>query len=445
MGARQPTRRPGRTWRVGRRGDEGQSLLEVVMALGVLSIVLLPLASVFYWGATNSAYNREYGDAIAIANGFLAKANAISYANLGFYENQFGTPPQTVPGYNGQPGVDLGATPTAPATAQVPTGTQFKQVGTVVFSEVTHIVWVDGSGGNAYAYKQVYAVVSWSEGGHNVSATQNILVYPGGLGKYTGPQDTPPSGTTGAPDNVAGLSACPGGPADVSPCVPVDPAGEVTVNLVWTAPVDPTGFYDVVWAPDPGGQLALVTPDTSGTSGAWELPGSTASGSIAGTATSFTVTGLAPSTKYWFEVVGFSSDGTMWATSQTWVSATTLTPPVQSCVLNTLTVSQPGQLSGQATVKKTNFHLTSAMSLTVTYSGSCTSGADTVTVAATSNGADPGSPYTLTWGSTQYADTVCPAAGFTTGTHLYTVSLNGSPTSLWAQVSFATTNGSAAC
>ena len=80
------------------RGDEGLSLLEVMVALSVLSIVLLPLASVFYWGSTNAGFNRENGDAIAIANGFLAKANGITYANLGFYESQFGTPPLTIAG-----------------------------------------------------------------------------------------------------------------------------------------------------------------------------------------------------------------------------------------------------------------------------------------------------------------------------------------------------------
>jgi hypothetical protein len=411
-----------------RHDEKGQGVLEVVVALGVLSVVLIPLASVFYWGATNAAFNREHGDAIAIANGFLGKANAITYANLGFYESQFGTPPLTIAGYNGQPAVDLGTSPTAGVSEQVPVTSTPQQVGAVVFSERTYVVWVDGSGANSYAYKQVYSVVSWFEGGNKVQVTQSILVYPGGLGKYTGPQNNTPSGTASTPDNVAGLTATV--PSDAN-------GGETQVNLAWTAPQDPTGFYAAVWAPDPGGQLHLATPNTGGTSGAWAPTGSSTGGSIVGTATSFTVTGLAPSTTYWFEIVAFSSDGVQWAISQTWVTATTLTPPPQPCTLNTLAVSQSGQSSGQATVAQSNGHLIQPITMTVTYSGTCTSGADGVTVAATSTGADPGSPYTLSWGATQYSYSLCPATGFTTGTHTYTVSHNGTATSLTAQVSFA--------
>ena len=398
--------------------------MEVMTALTVLAVVLLPLAAVFYRGMSNSTYNREYGDAIAIANGFLATAGSITYGDLGFFEEEFGTPPQTIPSYNGQPGVDLGASPPAGVTAQVPSTTSFKQVGTVVFSERTYVVWVNGSGGATYAYKQVYAVVTWREGPRTATITQSILVYPGGLGKYTGPQNNTPSGTTGTPDNVSGLAVS----------VPADPAGENQVNLTWNAPVDPTGFYAAVWATSPAN---LPVPATAGTSGAWAPSGSTASGSIAGSATSYTVTGLSPATSYWFEIVAFSSDGVQWAVSQQWVNATTLTPPPPPCTLSALTVSQTGQSSGQAAVAKTGGHLIEPITISVTYSGTCTAASDTLTVAGASSGADPGSPYTLGWGGTQYTYSLCPATGFSTGTHTYTVSHNGTATSLTAQVTFS--------
>ena len=419
-----------------RRGEQGLSLIEVVAALGVLAIVMLPLANVFYWGATNAAFDRENGDAVAIANGFLAKANGITYANLGFYESQWGTPPLTIPTYNGQTAVDLGASPPAGVTPQVATSSTPQQVGSVVFSENTYVVWVDGSGGNAKAYKQVYAVVSWKENGHGVSITQSILVYPGGLGKYTGPMNNAPGGTSTTPDNVAGLAAAV--PAQVN-------GGDTQANLTWNAPVNTPGFFAAVWAPDPGGQGHLAAPNTSGSSGAWSPTGSTSSGSISGTSTSFTVTGLTPATTYWFEIVAFSSDGTQWSISQTWVTATTYSSPPQPCTLNSLTVSQTGQSSGQAQVAKSNGDLMNAITMTVAYSGTCTSGADTVTVAGTSGGADPGSPYTLAWGASQYTYSLCPFVGFSTGTHTYTVSHNGTATNLTAQVSFSKKNSAPSC
>jgi prepilin-type N-terminal cleavage/methylation domain-containing protein len=412
-----------------RREDTGFTLIEVAIALALLSIVLLPLASVFYGGETAAANNREYGDAIAIANGQLAQASGTTYANLGFYENQFGTPPLTIAGYNGQPAVDLGASPPAGVSPQVqPTSTP-QRVGTIVYTARNYIVWVNGSGGKSYAYKQAYSVVSWNEHGHGAQVVQSILVYPGGLGKYTGPQNNTPGGTTTTPDNVAGLAVG----------VPADPAGETQVNLTWTAPVNMPGYYVAEWAADPGGQLHVATPNTTGSSSAWAPSGSSTSGSILATATTFTVTGLAPSTAYWFELVAFSSDGIQWAISQTWVTATTLSAPPQPCTLNTLTVSQPGQSAGVATVAKSNGHLIQPIAMTVTYSGTCTSAADAVTVAATSSGADPGSPYSLAWGASQYTltPTLCPNAGFNTGTHTYTVSHNGTATSITAQVSFS--------
>lgn len=474
--------------------EAGYSLIEVVVALGLLAITLLPLASVFYGAEAANSANREYGDAIAIADGQLAEAGGVTYADLGFYVSQ--SPPSA---YNGQPTVILGAAPPAGESPQISLTSTPQQVGSIVYTAQNYVVWAAGSGGDTCAYKQVYAVVSWREGGNTVHVSQSTLVYPGGLGKYTGsqcinfvvsttqcPSLTASVASGGFPGvsvgmavsgaNVAAgttVSAVSGNTLTLSQCalaagtqtltfgagssgsdvtpdnvtglavtVPADPAGETQLNLTWSAPLDTAGYFVAVWAPDPGGQGNLAFPDTTGTSAAWAPTGSSTSGSILATATTFTVTGLAPSTAYWFEIVSFSTGGDQWAVSQTWVTGTTLAPPPQPCTLNTLTVSQAGQTSGQATVAKSGGDLEQAITMTVTYSGTCTAGADIVTVAATSSGADPGSPYSLTWGTNQYAYNLptglCPVGtGFITGTHTYTVSLNGVATSLTAQVSFS--------
>jgi hypothetical protein len=240
------------------------------------------------------------------------------------------------------------------------------------------------------------------------------------------------SGSSATPDNVLGLAAT----------VPTDSSGQYTVNLTWTAPVDVPAYFVAVWAPDPGGQGNLAPPDTTGTSSAWAPTGSTTSAAIAASASSDSVNNLASGTAYWFEILAFSSGGEQWAVSQTWVTATTQSAPPQPCTLNALTVSQAGQSSGQATVAKSNGDLMQAITMTVTYSGSCTAGSDAVNVAATSSGADPGSPYTLTWGTNQYTYNLptglCPVGtGFITGTHTYTVTHNGTTTTLNAVLSFS--------
>jgi hypothetical protein len=480
------------------------TLLEVAIALGILSIVLLPLANVFYGGERASANNREFGDAIAIANGQLAQASGVTYENLGFYENQnaaWGTPPLTIPGFNGHPAVDLGASPPSGVSPQVQPTSQPQQVGTVVYTATNYVVWVNGSGSNTCAYKQIYSVVSWKEGGRAVSVTQSVLAYPGGLGRYSGSQclnfivtttghsttatvasggfpgvqvgmavsgpnivagttvlsvsgnsltlsqgasgggtqtlffGSAPLGTNATPDNVVNLAAT--------------AAGQSSVNLTWSAPVDIPGSFVAVWAPDPGGQGNLATPDTTGTSSAWAPTGSTTGQAVLGTATSSTVTGLSPNTAYWFEIVAFSANGNQWAISQTWVTATTANNPAMGCTLGALTISQAGQLAGTATVATSNGHLIQPITMTVTYAGTCTTASDALTVKVASPGTDPGAPYTLTWGTIQYTYNsptgLCPSAAFITGTHTYTVYDNGTATSLIAQVSFSqdSTNGPA--
>jgi len=483
-----------------RRDEVGFTLIEVAVALALLAVVLLPLASVFYGAESANAANREYGDAIAIANGQLAQAAGVTYANLGLYEHPLGTncnTPLTIPGYNGQPAVDLGACPPKGTSAQIqPTSTP-QQVGSIIYTATNYVVWVNGSGGDTCAYKQVYSVVSWNEGGQPAQATQSVIVYPGGLGRYTGSQClnfivSTTAGSTAAyvasggfpgvtlgmavsgpnivagttvwavsgntltlsqsasgtgsqtldfgsaqqapdttPDNVTGLTAS----------VPSDSTGEYTVDLSWNPPVDTPGYFVAVWAPDPGGQTHLAVPDSSGTSSAWAPTGSSTSSSFLASYTSFPVGGLAPNAAYWFEIIAFSPNGDQWAVSQTWVTATTLNNPLLTCTPGTLSIGQAGQQSGQATVSKSNGHLIQPITMTVTYAGNCTNGTDALSIKATSSGTDPGSPYTLTWGSIEYAFNpptgLCPNSGFITGVHTYTVYYNGTATSLTAQVSFS--------
>ena len=84
------------------------TLIEMVVALAVIAILLIPVAGIFYTGQKTDAENRQYGDAIALGDAALAKADAVSYGSLGYYEDQFGSCGTAIPGYNSQVGVDLG-------------------------------------------------------------------------------------------------------------------------------------------------------------------------------------------------------------------------------------------------------------------------------------------------------------------------------------------------
>jgi hypothetical protein len=306
-------------------------------------------------------------------------------------------------------------------------------VGAVPYTINIYVVWQNASGGHANAYKKVYAVVSWNEQGNPVTATQSVLVYPGGLGVSTGQGNQAPTGTSTPPDSVAGLAG-----SLPDPVLLTDPLNQTEAVLSWNAPTNTPGGYVAVWSTNP---TNLPTAGSSGTASGWAPTGSTTSSLIPSSATGYTATALTPNTQYYFEIVAFSTDFSAWTASQTYVTVTTQPAPVQPCSLNTISVVEAGQLAGQATLTKTNFYLSGALTMTVAYSGTCPSTVGAVTVQASVNGTpDPGSPYALTYSASppQYTTTYCPHnVGFGTGTHTYTVWLNGVQTSLSIQVAFA--------
>ena len=444
------------------------TLIEMVIAMGILSVVMLPLADVFYAGQSTDTQNRQYGDAVALGDAALAKAEAVTYSSLGFYAGQFApyNCSATVPGYNGQTAVTL---QTSQATCQPPSGTAAVtpvdtslQVGGVHFTLTTYVVWAKGSGtctsvtdpvtgqpttSCPEAEKQVYAVVTWNgRHGHTMTAVQNVLVYPGGLGPYNGPGQENAVGVAQTPPNVTGLSATSSGVSDPT----------TQVMLSWDDPGSPEpGWYEVV-AQNGSSQPAA---GTSGTDQSWDPSGASVMASVQSSATSpspntYQLGGLAPGTTYHFVVVAFSSDGSMWAVSTNAVSATTtgvVTPP--ACTLTSLTIKQTGQtLSNTMVVKNGNGassgHLLQPVNITVGYSGSC-SGSDTVVVSAT--GAATLGPYSLTYQSSsgQYAYSpptgLCPANAFVTGQYTFTVKLDGAAQTPTANVAVNSGNGAAQC
>lgn len=449
-----------------RRDESGLTLIECVVALGLIAILLLPLAAVFYSGASSDADSRENGDAVAIAEAQLSKAQAITYGDLGYYEDQF--PPGTctqpgppivpadpgVPAYGptGQQGVDLGCQPPAGTSPELQFQTSPIQVGSVKFTMQTYVVWASGSGGVSEAYKQVYSVVNWNENGNNATVTENALVYPGGLGAYTGPPTTT-GGTPPLPPSVTGLTATVPDDAD---------GGENQVDLTWAPASSPAaqawvlsgGQFELVYATN---SSELAPQGSTGTDSSWNPAGSIADVPFSGSSTTYSETSLSPSTTYYFEIIAFAADRSSWAVSAppvvgAFVSATTLTPP-PPCSVTSLTVSQPGTPAGDVYVKKSNDHLVSSAPLTIAvgYSGACTA-SDTVIVTATdaSHSPDPLSPYTLTYSSspTDYTynppSGLCPNASFSVtgnGNHTYTVSLDGIPQSLTRTVTFSEQNG----
>jgi prepilin-type N-terminal cleavage/methylation domain-containing protein len=451
-----------------RAGDEaGFTLIEQLVSLSVVAILLLPVAGIFYTGASGNANNRAYGDAVALADSALAKADAINYSDLFFYAGQF--PGVTCPAsdiysgsltpfaYNGQPGVvktDPCNPPSNYNSTLQPQSPPY-QVGNVQFTLKTRIVSATGSGtctddstspptnnvACTGAYVQVYAIVDWTDRGEPASVIQSILVYPGGLGPYTAPQSTGP-GPGGSPPNV-----------DVSvPCAQASPpncSDDDALNLSWSIPSGSgqPGWYEVEMATSDVFASIVNTGGTDPT--AWDPQGATVIADVPAPASGFQATGLSASTQYYFVVVAFSPDGSHWGVSQEVASGTTANAPPQLCQLTTLTVSQTGQLQpDEVTVKKNGVlqgHLMQPVTIFATFSGPCTA-LDMVTVSTT--GPETLS-YTLTYSPSQYTynppSGLCPGTGspttFATGTYVFSATLNGVSQNATANVPFTSTAG----
>ncbi len=424
------------------------------IAIGILGVLMLPLAGVFYAGQGTDTQNRQYGDAVALGDAALARAAAVTYSSLGFYAGQFApyNCTGTVPSYNGQTPVVL---QTAQASCQPPGGTPAVspvdtslQVGHVHFTLTTYVVWATGSGqclGNqacSEAEKQVYAVVTWNGRYQRlVTAVQNVLVYPGGLGPYNGPGQENPVGVAQTPPNVTGLSATTSGVSDPT----------TQVMLSWQDPGPPEpGWYEMV-AQNSSNQPA---PFTSGTNSSWDPSGATVLASVQAPESSYELTGLSPGTTYNFVVVAFSSDGSMWAVSTTSASAkTNPTPTPPPCTLTSLTIQQTGQTLSNTMIVKNGGgsgggHLLNPLSIAVGFSGTC-SGSNQVVVSAT--GAANLGPYTMTYQSStgQYTYNpptgLCPNSAFVTGQYTFTVTLNGNAQTPTANVAVNSARGNPQC
>jgi hypothetical protein len=73
------TRRP---WSAGRNGDEGFSLVEVVIAIGVLAGVLLSICSMFILGGRQLKGGKTMTEATALAHDIMETFDKLSFVSL---------------------------------------------------------------------------------------------------------------------------------------------------------------------------------------------------------------------------------------------------------------------------------------------------------------------------------------------------------------------------
>jgi prepilin-type N-terminal cleavage/methylation domain-containing protein len=383
--------------------ESGFTIIELVVSMALLAIVAAPLAGVFYSAIRTAGSAAHRTDGASVASREIEALRAVPYSQVGFFADQTGYAVKTLDGLDT---VTLGAASPAPGPGVVSPQMQpltpdpnaaagyapdpiASNANPIVQGNVRYDVWryigwsdaKDASTNYVQAYKKLTVVVKWKDQAGSHTVRQDSLLYPGGLGPYGG------AGPVVTSTTVPTVFA-PSTPvlADITPLAP--PADQTQAKLVWTQP--PGGgvvtSYSVEYSPDPSfpaGNFTVIN-------------------GLAGSVTTFTVTGLDPDRTYYFQIIAYSG-----ALSATSVSKALHTSPLPgpTCTLGALNVAGATSLSTTGTILKANGRMSENLTLSWTTSGPCS---DTYEVHAfdPTSTIDQGSPYALGGSGGAYNGTV---------------------------------------
>ncbi len=399
------------------QGQDGFTIIELVISMALLMIVAAPLAGVFYSAMRTAGAAAHRTDGSSVASREIEAMRAVPYAQVGFYNDE----PANVATFEGFTTVSLGATspgsgklipqiePQTPDPAAAsgyapdprPANALPIIYGGVHYSVVRYVVWVsaqDASTTYAQAYKRLTVITTWSDQAGAHVARQDSLLYPGGLGPYQGAMGGPSTTTTTA--------------APFAPAAPVlaaitplaSPASQTQVALSWSQPGGGGAVtsYSVEYSTNasfPAGNFTVIT-------------------GLAPSLTNYTVTSLTPSTTYYFEVLAYA--GALSSVSGT--QSSTTTAAAAACTLGGLNVAGATSLSTTGTILQNNGKMSEDLTLSWSTAGACP---HTYAVKAVdpSNAADPSSPYVLSGSGGAYSASVNASGsrGWAVGLHTFTV------------------------
>ncbi len=324
------------------RSSDGITLVEMIVAVTLLGIVLLPLARVFYNSLNAASSTGSRQQAAELATSVISDLRSVPYPEVGFTAtgaNSLGSTLASDPSYassitpsgpyfwdwdgdgetfssvtTGPGGNDDGTTSdsadeqlvvvaTQPSFTVGSSSTVFAPIMSNVtasgntFTITTHLLYASSSvptcPGSAspltvltQAYVRAFVTVAWNNGPiHGERLTQDSIIYPGGQPPYDGPQfnsaDTP-----AVPTNVTSSQT--------------STTGDVKVSWTWQPLGNPSGCFAVGWSNQ--AQVTTSTGMLSNTAVSATCPTSSCTAN-------YTVTGLDPGGQYVFFVIAYSSNG----------------------------------------------------------------------------------------------------------------------------------------
>jgi prepilin-type N-terminal cleavage/methylation domain-containing protein len=272
------------------RGDDGFTLVELMVAMLVLAIVLTALVPVFYGTMRATASSRQRNVAISLAVKANEQIRSLPYWEIG-YGPANTTPPACSPP-SGETAVTLSSA--GPMNSMPTTETE----GGNPYSLLRCVYWaneqVNSTTTDTGAYVESVVTVTWTDNTGTKTATETSDIYPGGETQYS---NDPYNNFAPAQSTGTGTGPATGSPQDVTFPAMKGQAATDSIDIQWSAPSGAPASTQYVVEYNTSDQFV------TGPSGIYSTSSGLYATSPLLSALDWTAGGLAPHTTYWFRVV----------------------------------------------------------------------------------------------------------------------------------------------
>jgi len=146
------------------RSEEGFTIIELMMALLIITIAITALLYATYGGMRALTAARERSVFLEAANAEMENLRALSYGSLAA-STADPNEGSAYPGgqYQGRDGVLVATATTPPAPAVQSTVTQSSIQGIILpYTVERWVTWTDANGGTSHVYKRIDLTVTWT-------------------------------------------------------------------------------------------------------------------------------------------------------------------------------------------------------------------------------------------------------------------------------------------